>query len=96
MLLSEDKFVVDSLKKILEDYESLKYDEVWSRGMDYLVVAKENPTEKIDLSIAHRISEALGNATNRTFLNPTSAGSGSSRNPYTDWSSFKIREHKKT
>ena len=63
--------------------------------MDYLVVTKENPTEKIDISDAEHISRALGSATNRSFLNPGSTGSYS-RNPDTDWSSFKIHEYKKT
>lgn len=95
MLLSEDKFVIDSLIKILEDYESLKYNGERSRGKDYLVVVKENPTEKLDISIAHRISRALGKATNKSFLNPNSEGSGP-RNPDTDWVSFNIREYRKT
>ena len=41
MLLSENKFVIDALIKILEDYESLEYDEKHSMGKNFLVVAKK-------------------------------------------------------
>lgn len=80
--------------KILEDYESLEYDEKHSKGKDFLVVRKKDPTERLDISIAHRISRALGEATNRNFLNPNSMGSGS-HNPDTDWGNFNIREDRK-
>ena len=72
MLLSEDKFVIDALIKILsENYESLEYDEEGARGMDFLKVRKKNPTENLDFSLtADSICETLGKVTNRSFFAP--------------------------
>ena len=98
MLLSEDKSVVDALIKILENYESLEYDEEWSAGNDFLKVRKKNPAEKLDFSLtADPICRNLGKVTNRSFF-PANAGSGDrdfNRDFNKDWSSFNIHESKK-
>lgn len=95
MFLSEDQAVVDALKKILEDYEYLEYDEAYSRNRDLLRVKVTDPKPDRDISVAHRISRELGQVTGRYFLNPASVGSGP-RNPETDWAYFNIREYKRT
>ena len=93
MLLSEDKFVIDALIKILsEKYKSLEYDEEWSRG-NVLKVRKKNPTENLDFSLASDICGILGKVTNRSFF---PANSGSVDRDYDkDWSVFHIHESKK-
>ena len=91
MLLSEDQAVVDALKKILEGYEYLEYDEESSKNRDFLRVKVTDPTADRDISVAARISRELGRVTGRDFLNPTSVGSGT-RNPDTDWGGFNIHE----
>ena len=94
MLLSENQAVVDALKKILEDYEYLEYDEEYSRNQDFLRVKVTDPKTDRDISDAHDISRKLGQVTERYFLNPASVGSGP-RNPNTDWAYFNIREYKR-
>ena len=94
MLLSENQAVVDALKKILEDYAYLEYDEESSRNQDFLRVKVTDPKTNRDISVARRISRELGISTGIDFLNPSSAGSGP-RNPNTDWTYFNIREYKK-
>ena len=95
MLLSENQAVVDALKKILEYYEYLEYDEEYSRNQDFLRVKVTTPKTDRDISDAHDISRKLGQVTGRYFLNPASVGSGP-RNPNTDWAYFNIREYKRT
>ena len=95
MLLSENQAVVDALKKILEDYECLEYDEEYSRNQDFLRVKVTDPKTDRDISGAHDISRKLGQVTGRYFLNPASVGSGP-RNPNTGWAYFNIREYKRT
>ena len=95
MLLSENQAAVDALKKILEDYGYLEYDEEYSRNQDFLRVKVTNPKTDRDISDAHDISRKLGQVTGRYFLNPASVGSGP-RNPETDWTYFNIREYKRT
>ena len=94
MLLSENQAVVDALKKILEDYEYLEYDEEYSRNRDLLRVKVTDPNADRDISDAHDISRKLGQVTGRYFRSPGSAGSAP-RNPDTDWEGFNIREYKK-
>ena len=91
MLLSENQSVVDALKKILEDYEYLEYDEEYSRNRDLLRVKVTDPKTDRDISDAHDISRILGISTGRDFRSPGSAGSGP-RNPDTDWGGFNICE----
>lgn len=95
MLLSEDQTVINALKNILKNYGCFEHDEVRSKNRDFLCVKLTRPKADRDISIAFSICRRLGQATRRSFLNPTSVGSGS-RNSNTDGSHFNIREDKRT
>ena len=89
MRLSEDREVVDELKRILEDYDCLAYDEVWSENRDILRVTVTKNVDR-DSSFARQITKRLEQATGRIFY-PSGFFTTGSADPDKDWDGFTIR-----
>ena len=66
MLLSQDQVVVEALKRILEDYVYLKYDETHSN--DKLYVKQIGTSTNNDVWVPYDICEELGRVTGRKFV----------------------------
>ena len=91
MKLSEDQVVVDALKRILEDYGYLKYDEVGSRNRDFLRVKVTYLDAERDRSITDKICEKLAKTTGRHFRPVGIAKTDPNSNSDSDWTHFNIR-----
>ena len=92
MKLSEDKTVIDALKRILEDYDYLEYDEVYSENRDLLKVKVTKNVDK-DFTVTRQIVKKLEQCTGKDFYTPQSAGS-LPRDRDKDWEGFNIHERK--
>ena len=89
MKLSEDREVVDALRRILEDYDGLKYDEVWSENLDILRITVTENVDR-DSSHARQITKRLERATGRVFY-PSGFITTGNADPDKDWDGFTIR-----
>ena len=89
MKLSEDREVVDELKRILEDYSYLKYDEVWSENRDILRVTVTKNVDR-DSSHARQIIKRLEQVTGKVFY-PSGSVTTDNADPDKDWDGFTIR-----
>ena len=89
MLLSENNHIIEALKKILEDYSYLAYDQERSQGRDYLHVQVIDSTALRNEDIIHQIISALRQATGEKFMSPPIVGSGRGDS---DWPFFRIRK----
>lgn len=69
-MLSQDQAVVDALKKILEGYNYLEYDEVHSNNRDLLKVKLTRLDCKLDHHGAQQICKKLECATGKKICPP--------------------------
>ena len=98
MKLSEDKTVIDALKRILEDYDYLEYDETRSENWDFLRVKVTKYVDRDFEVITRQIVKKLEQCTGRDLLMPANVGNEIEervpRNPDKDWTGFNIHERK--
>lgn len=98
MKLAEDKQVVEALKKILEDYDYLEYDEfmsesgrsgaLWTGDTLWIKVTDYDGKRNKGWGVPERICQELGKATNRKF----SASPGDCDFDFDVWDSILIKE----
>ena len=69
MKLSENPKIVQALKRILKDYDSLQYDEKRSKG-DVLSIKVTSPNTERDFEICENVRNALEKSTNMSFFVP--------------------------
>ena len=89
MKLSEGREVVDELRRILEGYDCLEYDEVWSENRDLLRVTVTKNVDR-DSLYARQIIKRLEQATGKVFYPPGFVTTGNA-DPDKDWDGFTIR-----
>ena len=89
--LWEDQEIVDALKRILEDYNYLEYDEEASRRTTELRVKVTRLDADRDFSVTGRICRALEQDTRKSFFVPGVVTHGS-QNWEKEWTFFTVRE----
>ena len=67
MKLAEDKQVVEALKKILEDYDYLEYDEIMSGCGELLIIKVTDLSLNRGIEVPTEICRKLQEAINRKF-----------------------------
>ena len=92
MKLTEDKQVVEALKKILEDYDYLEYDEIKSGCGGTLWIKVTNLDAKRDRGAPIKICSKLKEATNRKFSAPHGSWYEDNDNFDDVWDFIVIRE----
>ena len=83
MQLSENPKIVQTLKRILKEYDYLEYDERRSKG-DVLYVKVTNPNTERDFEVCGKILRKLEKFTNLSFFVP-GPGPGSVYSEGADW-----------
>ena len=92
MKLAEDKQVVEALKKILDDYDYLEYDEIMSGCSDTLNIKVTDLDAKRDEGVKIGICLKLEEATSRKFSAFHSSWYKDSDNFSDVWDNIVIRE----
>ena len=93
MKLSEDKTVIDALKRILEDYDYLEYDETRPENWDSLRVKVTKYVDRDFEVITRQIVKKLEQCTGRDFILPQNVHTGDGDRDK-DWIDFYIHERK--
>ena len=91
--LWEDQEIVDPLKRILENYDYLEYDEASSKRTNGLRVKVTCLDADRDFSVTRHICRALEQATGRPFFVPGAVTHGS-QNWEKEWTFFTVHEWK--
>jgi hypothetical protein len=93
MKLWQNEIIVNELKRILEKYDYLEYDEADSkRSGNGLKVKVTDAKAKRNSSVPCKICEELSKATGRSFSLPNILTNNPPQNPSTDWQFFYIRK----